>query len=254
MNTKAIGDIGVNATIGILAKYGLGVCFPLSDNYPFDIIIVRGNKLFRAQVKASSASHSEGSIAFNFETNNYYSGTRKKYSSEECDIMLGYDLLRDKLFIFPSGSNYNSISLRVENDIIQNSSNLAKDYEVSAERIKSILNFDCPNIKDFYAKQKERIDNKPKKEHTIKCKNCEEDFKSYLKFTKYCSNKCKEEYRFKVPHPSKEELEKLVWEKPMTYLSKKFGVSDKTIKKWCIKENIKTPIQGYWQKKESVNE
>lgn len=53
----------------------------------------------------------------------------------------------------------------------------------------------------------------------------------------------------KVQRPSKEELEKLIWEFPMTTLSKKFGVSDNAIRKWAQSYGIKTPHQGYWLKK-----
>ena len=50
----------------------------------------------------------------------------------------------------------------------------------------------------------------------------------------------------KVERPSKEELEKLIWEKPFTELGKQFGVSDVAIKKWCKKYGITNfPSQSY---------
>jgi len=50
----------------------------------------------------------------------------------------------------------------------------------------------------------------------------------------------------KVVRPSKEELHELIWEKPMTELSKKFGVSDKAIAKWITSYKIEKPPTGYW--------
>jgi len=50
----------------------------------------------------------------------------------------------------------------------------------------------------------------------------------------------------KVIRPSKEELTKLVWEKPMIQIAKDFGVSDKAIKKWCDSYGIEKPKIGYW--------
>lgn len=47
---------------------------------------------------------------------------------------------------------------------------------------------------------------------------------------------------------SKEELEKMVWIKPMTKLGELYNVSDKTIKKWCEKWNINGPKRGDWRK------
>ena len=49
-------------------------------------------------------------------------------------------------------------------------------------------------------------------------------------------------------HPSKEELEKLVWSKPTTQVAKDFGVSDKAIEKLCKKLDVEKPPRGYWAK------
>lgn len=52
--------------------------------------------------------------------------------------------------------------------------------------------------------------------------------------------------------PSKEELEKLVLEMPMTHISKLYGVSDVAVKKWCKKRGINLPNRrGFWTKKTS---
>ncbi|HEY9800809.1 MAG TPA: hypothetical protein V6D25_10660 [Leptolyngbyaceae cyanobacterium] len=55
----------------------------------------------------------------------------------------------------------------------------------------------------------------------------------------------------KVVRPSKEELEKLVWEKPTAQISKDFGVSDKAVEKWCRTYGIDKPPRGYWAKTSS---
>ena len=52
--------------------------------------------------------------------------------------------------------------------------------------------------------------------------------------------------------PSKEELEKLVQEHPMTELGKMFGISDNAVKAWCKSYQIHLENRrGYWQKKKS---
>lgn len=53
----------------------------------------------------------------------------------------------------------------------------------------------------------------------------------------------------KVERPFKEELEKLVWEKPTAQIAKDFGVSDKAVEKWCKGYDIEKPPRGYWVKK-----
>lgn len=53
--------------------------------------------------------------------------------------------------------------------------------------------------------------------------------------------------------PPKEILEKEVWESPSVQLSKRYGVSDKTIGNWCKKHQIEKPTRGYWRKPENIN-
>lgn len=54
--------------------------------------------------------------------------------------------------------------------------------------------------------------------------------------------------RYKVPHPSKEELSKFLWEMPTSQLAIKLGVSDKAIEKWAKGYGIDKPPRGYWAK------
>lgn len=63
--------------------------------------------------------------------------------------------------------------------------------------------------------------------------------------------KHKVKHSTKVEWPSKEELTKLVWEKPTTQLSNHFGVSDVAISKWCKSYGIPKPPRGYWAKQQS---
>jgi len=48
--------------------------------------------------------------------------------------------------------------------------------------------------------------------------------------------------------PTKEILEKLVWEKPTTKIALEYGVSDKAVSKWCKSYGISKPPRGYWAK------
>jgi hypothetical protein len=52
----------------------------------------------------------------------------------------------------------------------------------------------------------------------------------------------------KITWPSKEEIEKLVWEKPIYILCKELGVSDNAVIKHCKKFDISRPPVGYWLK------
>ena len=63
---------------------------------------------------------------------------------------------------------------------------------------------------------------------------------------------CAREKRRKTTRPERDELARLVWEKPTTQLAKDFGVSDKCIGKWCKIYGISKPAVGYWQKHRKI--
>jgi len=244
MNYKSIGDIGVNSVIGHLARFGLGIAFPLSDNYPFDLIIIANNKLFRAQVKTSSRSENSESIEFKFVSSNWYNGKTKTYTTKDCDICIGYDILRNRVFLFPVKDIDGKINFTIRYSEALNGQtngiNLAKDFELSKDKIKEVFDFDVPDLQVYHVREK--------KEYIRKCIVCGNEFVHNCRVAKLCSSKCQTIHKSKVPHPSKEELEKLVWSKPLIQLAKDLGVSDNAIRKWCKKENITLPTVGYWNK------
>lgn len=49
---------------------------------------------------------------------------------------------------------------------------------------------------------------------------------------------------------SRDELYDLVWQEPMSQLSKRFAISDVGLAKVCRKHNIPYPTRGYWAKKQ----
>lgn len=78
-----------------------------------------------------------------------------------------------------------------------------------------------------------------------KCPNCDNMKRTHSKQCSECSKikptKVKKETLRKCVWPNKEELEKLVWEKPTREIAKDFGVSDNAVAKWCRKyRNLQT--------------
>lgn len=57
-------------------------------------------------------------------------------------------------------------------------------------------------------------------------------------------------HQHKVKHPSKEELEKMIWEKSILQISKDYGITDNSIRAWCRRYGISNmpPIQ-YWPRR-----
>lgn len=82
------------------------------------------------------------------------------------------------------------------------------------------------------------------------CTECKNEI-SYNNKTNFCKN-CYSVPK-KIQWPSKEELEKLVWEIPTELIGKNLGVSGKAVEKYCKKLQISKPARGYWQKQKIKN-
>lgn len=54
--------------------------------------------------------------------------------------------------------------------------------------------------------------------------------------------------KYNNKYPSKDTLEKLLWEKPSTEVAKDLGISDTALLKHCKKNGIEKPPRGYWSK------
>lgn len=83
---------------------------------------------------------------------------------------------------------------------------------------------------------------KKKNKEIYKCAVCEEE--KQTKYSTYC-RKCIPK-RMKINWPSKEELEKLVWQMTIVKIAVQLGVSDRAVHKKCRDLNIEKPNQGYW--------
>lgn len=106
----------------------------------------------------------------------------------------------------------------------------------------------CPNCHsqtETYAGKKNKKDSR--------CKVCG---KSISAASVREGRTCSECFHFSTrkvkDRPSKEVLQRLVWDKPTTQVAREFGVSDKAVEKWCKGYAIQKPPRGYWVKKRAV--
>lgn len=143
MNPKARGEKGQRIVIGELAKYNIDVAIPLTDNLPFDLIIIYGGKLFKAQVKSSgrSGKQSVGNIMFSLTSYNWYQGTSKKYTKYDCDILFLCDYEHVYLLAPSQFENRRSFSIRQKPSLNGQSKgcNTHNDYILSLKRIEDVL-------------------------------------------------------------------------------------------------------------------
>lgn len=139
-NKKHIGELGEQIAIGELAKYGLQVIIPLSDNLPFDFVIFTNNKFYKCQVKTTSINNSNFS-KFHLITGNGYLHKYHKYTTDEVDVFILCDL--NTIFLFETKDilGKNEIRIRYSQPLNGHTRNInyASDCVISLKRIKEIF-------------------------------------------------------------------------------------------------------------------
>ena len=94
------------------------------------------------------------------------------------------------------------------------------------------------NARDTFDEERaeELIESKWQVQHNQK-KYCERCGIEISRDAKHCVE-CAKLISRKVDRPSREELKKLIREKPFTHIAKDFSVSDNAVKKWCLAYNL----------------
>jgi hypothetical protein len=80
------------------------------------------------------------------------------------------------------------------------------------------------------------------------CEVCGKTFAHVRPNQQFCSHNCSHQGR-RAFNPSREELERLVWEMPTSKVAAHYGVSDSAIGKRCKRLGIAKPGRGYWAKR-----
>jgi hypothetical protein len=143
MNPKAMGEKGQCIVIGELAKQNIQCAIPLSDNLPFDLILIYENHLIKSQVKTSkfSQKQTEGSISFDLTTNNWHKKETKKYKKGEIDAFLLCDYENVYVLCEEEFLNRRSFTIRTvpsKNKQTKNC-NMSKDYLLSDKTIRKCI-------------------------------------------------------------------------------------------------------------------
>lgn len=243
MNYKQIGDLGQNCVIGHLAKYGLGIAYPLSDNYPFDFIIIAGCKLFRTQVKSTTERYTD-SFIFRLTTNNFSSGEIKGYNAKDIDIIACYSIITDIVYLlgpetFEGQKSINIRSAPAKNDQEKNV-HFHDKYILSKKRIKELLGFDAPDFTEYYSQI--NIASRQKSTYKHICEVCHTSFSSGSKKSKFCSVICQKMASRKVTWPSPDELQNMIDTMPWTQIAAKYEVTDNAVRRWARHYDIKKKV------------
>lgn len=128
---KLKGEIAELAVATRLVEEGWKVLFPYGENCRYDIVIERGGKFFRLQVKYVTPKNSVLSV--NCRSSNNWSVLH--YTAEDLDYLAVYDALsRDIYFIPVSEINRSLFKLRLEKtkNNQKQKVNLANKYKLLA--------------------------------------------------------------------------------------------------------------------------
>jgi len=212
-HTKDKGDIAVTQAIADLTKKEYTILTPtVSEHLPFDFIAYKNGQCFRIQAKYRANGNISNTTVWNDKNGNH----KKEYGANDFDYYAIY-LPEVDTVVYPNIS-FGGASIRSTDPKSATPFYWYKDFLSLTDTA------DKKNYRDF------GIDLnivRPITEKVIAAR---------LKSRK-------------AVRPSKEELTKLLWEKPMTELSKQFGVSDVAIGKWAKAYGIEKPPVGHWVKK-----
>jgi hypothetical protein len=207
-HTKDKGDLATAIVIADLTSKGYTCFIPVvSEHLPFDIIAYKDSKCIRIQSKHSY----DGEIPARTSWTDKHGSHSRYYSDNDFEYYAIYSPQLNKV-MYPS-IKYKGKSITYT---IPNSATPFNWYE------------DFLDFTDFNTKKTYKDFN-----HQIKREETEATIAWNIK-------------NRKVTRPTKEELYKLLWEKPLTEIAKAFGVSDKSVAKWAKQYGLEKPARGHW--------
>ncbi len=116
MNTKMKGDLAVGQAINYYIKNNYEVCLPIGNKRHYDLIIERGGKIKRVQVKFAGLYKSKNQcrVGLRITGGNQSYNYAKKYSDDAFDVLFVYTE-RNALYEIPWKSVVYRNELAVEN-------------------------------------------------------------------------------------------------------------------------------------------
>lgn len=205
---KEKGDIAVAQAITDLTMKGFAVFIPvITEHLPFDIIAYKENRSYRIQTKHSSNGTIQDTTCWSDKHGTHV----KKYEPNDFDYYAIY-LPEVKAVVYPALS-FGGAKLTT---IVPNSATPFYWWE------------DFINLTDSVNKKTYKDFGK-----SIIRESTDNTIKANIK-------------KRKVERPSKEELEKLLWEIPTVKIAERFNVSDTAVSKWAKHYGLQKPERGYW--------
>ena len=137
-NPVNVGNIGEHAAIKLFLSFDIPLFVPVTDK-GIDLIAYFNNKLQKIQIKTTCSHNIDDKfILFNLANIKYkikdghVTSYRQKYSPDMIDYFVLYDANFDELYILKNSGVRNTICLRIDEPLNNQSKNVhyAKDYKL----------------------------------------------------------------------------------------------------------------------------
>lgn len=232
--TQMLGNTNELRCLTAFIQLGFECSIPYGNGAKYDFIADDGKNLYRIQCKCSNYINDHGVIkkdAFSFNTTSQTTNTKETirhvYSSEEIDYFA--TCFKGKVYVVPVNECKTSKTLRLEPPANgQKNYNNAEDYLIT-----NIFTY-SEKLKDSYVKYKNRFESQKKEVKHYYCECCGKEVSSKGVKCPECAAKNSR----KVERPERDELKQLIRTKSFLDIGRLFGVTDNSIRKWCLVYNL----------------
>ena len=248
-DTTWLGSVGESKVASELSRHRFHVFIQTTGKAPFDLVVYKDGYLYRVNVKTTQRLDKWGSWEVQIKSvrSNRSKNRVVPFDPLSCDVLAVYIEPLDQVCFLRASevSEKCSIALRektVRQSKLPSISELSDPNRICVPVNNGILNNQTPDSNS----SKTSIFSEPKNKSpkvSARKQNTSKSYSPGLAHKKRVQINSR-----KVERPSKEELQKLIWEIPTIHVAKKFGVSDKAIEKWCKAYEIGKPPRGYWAK------
>ena len=141
MDTKRIGNIGEACVLAKLVEMEIPVYIQFGDNEPADYIIIVDDVPLKVQVKTSTRYDGE-KTKFDLVSSTIHrkNGEKHKYSTQEVDIFMCYDVSTKEIFLVKNTGSMTEITIRysLPKNGQKKGINLSNDFSLCVETLHEI--------------------------------------------------------------------------------------------------------------------
>ena len=95
------GNVAELLVASEISKLGYVVCFPVSHNSHYDLVVDTGSKMIRVQIKRSYKVNSHGKNVSCVEGRRFSGGNSSRYPDNSYDTMIACDVDTNEFWIIP---------------------------------------------------------------------------------------------------------------------------------------------------------